>query len=163
MISQDVFPTETFMNGGAKLLQPDYDPRYKLLFRECDLEQGQAIVREGFKVIVISSLSPPDFEKLLEDSSPLGSFEPIFVVWSTQLQLYSSSSILRHNVVIIITNSIWFTRRQTVRKARIHSLKLSRRRNDNAHVLSWAKVMTHEKCRIENFKAWKEYETLKIF
>lgn len=42
---QDVFPKDAFTAAGAKLLQPDYEPRYKILYREADLEQGQAIAR----------------------------------------------------------------------------------------------------------------------
>ena len=44
-ILQDVFPKETFQGGGGKLLQPDYEPRYKKVFREADLEAGQAVAR----------------------------------------------------------------------------------------------------------------------
>jgi hypothetical protein len=40
-----VFPKEVFQLAGYKLLQPEYDPIYKLLFREADLEAGQAIAR----------------------------------------------------------------------------------------------------------------------
>lgn len=79
LCKKDVFPSETFMHGGAKLLLPDYDPRYKVLYREHDLEQGEAIVRDGFKVIVISSLSPFEFQEKLEDCIPLGYLEPIYV------------------------------------------------------------------------------------
>jgi hypothetical protein len=44
-VCQDSFPVELFTNAGAKLLQPASDPRYKAIFREDDLEQGQAIAR----------------------------------------------------------------------------------------------------------------------
>ena len=42
---QDVFPKEVFQSSGAKLLQPDYAPKYKAIYREADLEAGQAIAR----------------------------------------------------------------------------------------------------------------------
>jgi hypothetical protein len=45
--SQDVFPKEVFQCSGAKLLQPDYEPRYKAIYREADLEAGQAVARYG--------------------------------------------------------------------------------------------------------------------
>jgi hypothetical protein len=44
---QDVFPKEVFQSCGAKLLQPDYEPRYKAIYREADLEAGQAVARYG--------------------------------------------------------------------------------------------------------------------
>ena len=56
LCSKDAFPVEVFQNGGAKLLQPDYDPRYKKLYRPEDLEHGEAIVREGFQVLLITGL-----------------------------------------------------------------------------------------------------------
>lgn len=40
-----MFPKEVFQSSGAKLLQPDYEPKYKAIFREQDLEAGQAIAR----------------------------------------------------------------------------------------------------------------------
>ena len=39
---------ESMMEAGARLKQPAFDPRYKLLFREADLEEGEAILRDGF-------------------------------------------------------------------------------------------------------------------
>ena len=47
LLLQDTFPAETFVNAGEKLLQPDYEPRFKAIYREEDLEQGQAIARLG--------------------------------------------------------------------------------------------------------------------
>ena len=40
-----MFPVDVFQQGGARLLQPANEPRFKLLFRENDLEHGQAIAR----------------------------------------------------------------------------------------------------------------------
>jgi hypothetical protein len=57
----------------------DSDPRYRILFREEDLEHGQAIARDGFGAVFISSLDPYDYEKALEDSIPLGYMVPIFI------------------------------------------------------------------------------------
>lgn len=44
-LAQDCFPKEVFINGGLKLLEPDYDPKYKAIYREEDLEAGQAVAR----------------------------------------------------------------------------------------------------------------------
>jgi hypothetical protein len=76
---KDSFPCDLFTNAGQKLLQPDYNPRYKALYREADLEQGEAIVRDGFRVVVISSINPYEYEGKLEDSIPLGYMHPIYV------------------------------------------------------------------------------------
>ena len=80
LCTKDSFPAETFQLGGLKLLQPDYEPRYKKLYREEDLENGQAIVREGFQVVVISSLSAHDYQAKLADCIPLGYMHPLYVV-----------------------------------------------------------------------------------
>lgn len=69
-----------FVNAGRKLLEPDYDPKYKLIYREEDLEAGQPIVRDGFHAAVITSLSPYEYEKKLEDCIPLGYMHPIYIL-----------------------------------------------------------------------------------
>mmetsp|Transcript_17336 Transcript_17336/g.29311 ORF Transcript_17336/g.29311 Transcript_17336/m.29311 type:complete len:434 (-) Transcript_17336:159-1460(-) len=79
LCKKNVFPKETFQQAGAKLLGPDYDPKYKAVFREPDLEAGQAIAREGFQVVVISSLDPYEYEAALSDCLPLGYMKPIYV------------------------------------------------------------------------------------
>ena len=80
LCKKDVFPTELFINSGQKLLDSNgITERYKLLFREEDLEYGEAIAREGFKTIVISSLSPYEYEEKLRESVPLGYLYPIYV------------------------------------------------------------------------------------
>lgn len=79
LCKKDSFPVEVFTNAGAKLLQPTNEPRYRLLFREADLEHGQAVVREGFRVVVISTLDPYSFEPQLEDTLPLGYMSPLYV------------------------------------------------------------------------------------
>eukprot|EP00981_Chlorochromonas_danica_P002209 scaffold437_cov168-Ochromonas_danica.AAC.26 len=45
LCKKDVFPKDVFINAGKKLLEPDYDPKYKQIYREEDLESGQAVVR----------------------------------------------------------------------------------------------------------------------
>jgi hypothetical protein len=75
-----VFPKETFINGGLKLLGPEYDPKYKYIYREEDLESGQAVSRDGFSAAVITNLSAFDYESRLADSIPLGYMYPIFLV-----------------------------------------------------------------------------------
>ena len=74
-----MFPTDVFQQGGLKLLSPPHNPRYKALFREEELESGVAVCRDGFKVVVVSALSPYDYEKLLSDSIPLGYMTPVYV------------------------------------------------------------------------------------
>ena len=78
-LHQDVFPSDVFVNAGKKLLQPPSSPKYKTLFRESELEHGQAVVRPGFRVVVISSLDPYDFEQQLEQSIPLGYMQPLYI------------------------------------------------------------------------------------
>ncbi len=80
LCNKDSFPVEVFQNGGAKLLQPDYEPRYKKLYRTEELEHGEAIVREGFQVVVITTLSAFEYQAQLEDSIPLGYMSPVYVL-----------------------------------------------------------------------------------
>lgn len=80
LCKKDVFPTQTFVNGGRKLLGPSYDPAFKKIFREEDMVSGQAIAKEdGFQVVVISTLDPYEYEEGLGESLQLGCFVPIFV------------------------------------------------------------------------------------
>jgi hypothetical protein len=81
LCKKDVFPNEVFQESGGKLFLPKSNPKYKLLFREEDLDVGSklAIVREAFRVVCISTLSPFDYEQKLKDSIPLGYMIPIFV------------------------------------------------------------------------------------
>lgn len=79
LCKKDVFPVDVFQQGGARLLQPANEPRFKLLFRENDLEHGQAIAREGFGAVFISSLDPYEFQAKLEESIPLGYMVPIYI------------------------------------------------------------------------------------
>lgn len=79
LCKKDVFPVDVFQQGGARLLQPANEPRFKLLFREDDLEHGQAIAREGFGAVFISSLDPYEYESKLEDSIPLGYMVPLYI------------------------------------------------------------------------------------
>ena len=74
-----MFPREVFIEGGQKLLGPPYEPRYKALFRETDLEHGEAIVRDSFRVVVVTSLDPHKHQELLEDCIPLGYMHTVYV------------------------------------------------------------------------------------
>ena len=76
---QNVFPRETFVEAGKKLLGPPYEPRYKSLFRDADLEHGQAVVRDGFRVVVVTALDPYKYKESLEDCIPLGYMSPVYV------------------------------------------------------------------------------------
>eukprot|EP00607_Mallomonas_marina_P007044 CAMPEP_0182434526 /NCGR_PEP_ID=MMETSP1167-20130531/70259_1 /TAXON_ID=2988 /ORGANISM="Mallomonas Sp, Strain CCMP3275" /LENGTH=397 /DNA_ID=CAMNT_0024624501 /DNA_START=220 /DNA_END=1413 /DNA_ORIENTATION=+ len=77
---KDVFPLDTFTNAGARLLEPKGNPRYHSIYREEDLEHGQAIVRDGFRVVVISTLEPKDYLEKLQDCIPLGYMHPVYVI-----------------------------------------------------------------------------------
>ena len=79
LCKKDVFPNESMMEAGARLKQPAFDPRYKLLFREADLEEGEAILRDGFYTVVLSRLHPKEIEKELSECIPLLSMTPIFI------------------------------------------------------------------------------------
>lgn len=83
LCKKDTFPVETFVNGGAKLLDTYMGKkRFEEIFREPDLEAGQAIARDGFKVVVITTLAPKVYEAALEETMPLGYMFP-FVVTSS--------------------------------------------------------------------------------
>jgi len=79
LCKKDVFPIESFQDSGAKLLNPKSNPKYKLIFREEDLENGEAVLRDGFKTVFISSLGPYEFESALETTLPLGSMTAIYL------------------------------------------------------------------------------------
>lgn len=81
LCKKDVFPSEVFQEWGGKLFLPKSNPKYKLLFREEDLDPGSklAIVNESFRFMCISTLSPFDYEEKLGESIPLGYMLPIYV------------------------------------------------------------------------------------
>lgn len=79
LCKKDVFPKDTFTHGGLKLLGPDYDPGYKKIFRDADKECGEAVAREGFKVVVISTLDPFQYKDMLKDCIPLGYMKAIYL------------------------------------------------------------------------------------
>lgn len=81
LCKKDVFPSEVFQESGGKLFLPKSNPKYKLLFREEDLDVGSqlALVRETFRVVCISTLTPFEYEEKLKDCIPLGYMIPIYV------------------------------------------------------------------------------------
>jgi hypothetical protein len=79
LCKKDCFPFDVFVNGGLKLLKPESDPKYKLIFHPDELENGEAVCREGFRFVIISSLNAFDYEKLLEDCIPLGYSSPFYL------------------------------------------------------------------------------------
>ena len=79
LCKKDVFPNDTFIDSGKRLIKSSVSPKYKLLYREEDLEQGEAVVRDGFSFMVISSLDPWVFEEALESTLPLGYMQPLFL------------------------------------------------------------------------------------
>ena len=81
LCKKDVFPVDTFTNAGKRLMQngPDGEPRYKQLFREEDLEAGQACVRgDTFRFLAISSLKPSEWYEKLQDCLPTGYMVPVY-------------------------------------------------------------------------------------
>lgn len=81
LCKKDTFPVEVFQQRGAKLLAPKTKPRYKLILREEDMEEGlgDVIARDGFQVLVVSTLSPYEYEERLQDCIPLGYMLPIYI------------------------------------------------------------------------------------
>jgi len=79
LCKKEVFPSDIFQQAGMKLKGPAHAPRYKALFKEDELVQGQAIIKEGFCVVVLSSLSAYDYVDKLSASIPLGYMTPLYV------------------------------------------------------------------------------------
>ena len=80
LCKKDTFPVETFQLCGRKLLETYLGKkRFEACFREEDLESGQAIARDGFKVVVVSSLSPHEYKEALEESIPLGYMDVVVI------------------------------------------------------------------------------------
>jgi hypothetical protein len=81
LCKKDTMPSEVFQEGGAKLFAPKSNPRYKLLYRPQDLDSGSgnAIARESFRFMCVSTLSPFEYEEKLQESIPLGYMRTIYV------------------------------------------------------------------------------------
>jgi hypothetical protein len=81
LCKKDVFPTEVFQEWGGKLFSPKSNPKYKLLYREEDLDVGSrlALANDSFRFICVSTLSPFDYEEKLSESIPLGYMLPIYI------------------------------------------------------------------------------------
>lgn len=79
----DGFPKQAFQEAGKKLMGPDYDPVYKHIFREDELEQGEAIVRDGFYTVVVSSLKPSEYETALAECIPLTYMKPVYLKFAS--------------------------------------------------------------------------------
>ena len=81
LCKKDSFPNETMVEAGRKLFSPPFEPRYKLIFREDDLEQGEIVLKgeENFRVVVISALKPKDYEAKLSESLALGYMQAVYV------------------------------------------------------------------------------------
>lgn len=77
---KDLFPIETFYEAGSKLLLPASNPKFKQIFKEEDLESGQAVARDGFRVIVITTLTPATYQTLLDDGLPLNQMFPFSLI-----------------------------------------------------------------------------------
>jgi hypothetical protein len=79
LCKKEVFPSDIFQQAGMKLKGPAHAPRYKALFKEDELVAGQAIIKEGFRVVILSALSAYDYEDKLSASIPLGYMSPLYV------------------------------------------------------------------------------------
>lgn len=79
LCKKDIFPTDSFIDSGRKLVKSSINPKYKLMFREADLEDGEAVVKDGFCLIVVSSLDPYTYEEALESTIPLGYMQPLYL------------------------------------------------------------------------------------
>jgi hypothetical protein len=77
LCKKDSFPSETFREAGAALSSKK--DKFKLIYKEDELEHGEAICRDGFRTIVITSLDPYSYEESLKDSLPLGYMKAIYV------------------------------------------------------------------------------------
>mmetsp|Transcript_14330 Transcript_14330/g.21462 ORF Transcript_14330/g.21462 Transcript_14330/m.21462 type:complete len:401 (-) Transcript_14330:46-1248(-) len=81
LCKKDVFPSELFQESGAKLFAPKSNPRFKLLYRESDMDEGTGdpAAKEEFKFMCVSTLNPYEYQEKLEDSLPLGYMYPVYV------------------------------------------------------------------------------------
>lgn len=79
LCKKEVFPTDVFQQAGMKLKGPAHAPRYKALFKPDELVAGQAIIKDGFHVMVLTALSAYDYEEKLSASIPLGYMSPLYV------------------------------------------------------------------------------------
>ena len=81
MCKKDTFPVEIFQLSGRKILEKYMGKfRYELCFREEDLEAGQAVARDGFRFVVVTSLSPQEYQECLGETIPLGYMQATVVV-----------------------------------------------------------------------------------
>ena len=82
LCKKDCFPNETMVDAGRKLLSPAFEPRYRLIFREEDLEEGKAVLKneDSFRTVVISALKPREYEAKLSESLALGYMQAIYVL-----------------------------------------------------------------------------------
>ena len=82
LCKKTVFPADVFTDAGRRLLGngPEGEPRYKAIFREEDLDSGQACVKgDTFRAVVISSLRPAEWYEKLQDCLPTGYMAPVYV------------------------------------------------------------------------------------
>ena len=54
--------------------------RFKDLFRDDELEHGEAIMRDGFQTLVVSAMGPAEYEAKLGESIPLGYMQPLYLM-----------------------------------------------------------------------------------
>lgn len=82
LCKKDTFPVDVFQKAGQRLVSkaPSGEPRYAAVYREGDLEAGQAVAREeAFRFVVVSALHPREYEEKLQECIPLGYLCPLYV------------------------------------------------------------------------------------
>ena len=81
LCKKDIFPVEVFQEWGRKLFTPKSNPRFKVLYREEEMDSGTKcpVARDDFKFICISTVSPHEYEEKLGESLPLGYMTALYV------------------------------------------------------------------------------------
>ena len=80
---KDAFPIEALQRGGLKLLESapgSADPRFRAVFRDFDLESGEATARAGFCALAVTTLRPKEYVTKLDECLPLAFFSPLVVL-----------------------------------------------------------------------------------
>ena len=69
-----------FEAGGKKILTPSFPaPRCAKMFRDEDKESGEVLCKEGFQLVLISTLTPTEVLAELDKALPMEFCKPIFV------------------------------------------------------------------------------------
>ena len=81
MCKKDIFPNDTFVEGGKKILSGISEPRCNAIFRDDDKDENGLIAVRGdtFRTIVITALSPQEYLDKLGESIAIGYMQPLFI------------------------------------------------------------------------------------